>query len=126
MKTPVVDFSFIYELSGNDKAYVYEVIKLYLDTMPSGLEKLEHFIRKTNDYEAIHAQAHFLKSSASVVKIKDMYDSLIEIDILGRQHTGKDEMIVKLDHILANFKEAYPLILAEKEKCKPVKSKAKK
>lgn len=126
MNTPVVDFSFLYDLSGNDKTYIYEVIQLYMDTMPPGLEKLEQLILKTNDYEAIHRQAHFLKSSASIVKVRGMYDDLIEIEILGRQHTGKEEMTARLDHILANFKEAYPLILAEKERCEPAKSNVEK
>lgn len=126
MKTPVADFTFLYDLSGNDKNYIFEVLKLYLDTMPGGLEKLEQSIRKSHEFETIQHNAHFLKSSASVVKVRDMYDGLIEIEILARQRTGRDEMTAKLDHILDNFKEAYPIIMAEKERCKPVKRKAKK
>ena len=126
MKAPLIDFGFLYDLAGNDASYLHEVIKLYLDTIPSGIEKLEQSIRETNDYEIIQKQSHFLKSSASVVKVRDMYDDLIEIEILAGQHAGKNEMIAKLDHLLANFKEALPLIIAEKEKYKLSRSKVTK
>jgi len=126
METPLVDVDFLYNLAANDPIYVYEVIKLYLDTMPAGLEKLEQSIKKANDFEVIQKQSHFLKSSASVVKVRGMYDNLIEIEILARQRTGREEMEQKLDDILANFKEALPLITAERDKCKKAKSKAKK
>jgi len=126
METPIVDVDFLYNLAANDPLYVYEVIKLYLDTMPQGLDKLEQSIRKQGDYDVIQKQAHFLKSSASVVKVKGMYDNLIEIEILARQRTGKDEMVELLDRILANFKEALPVITAERDKCKREKNKAKK
>jgi HPt (histidine-containing phosphotransfer) domain-containing protein len=126
MSIPLIDFDFLRELASNDKTYIYEVIKLYLDTMPSGLEKLEQSIRKASEFEVIQKQAHFLKSSASVVKVRDIYDNLIEIEILARQHSGRDEMNARLDKILANFKEAHPLIIAERDRCKPVKKKAAK
>ena len=126
MTEPLIDFDFLYTLAANDTTYVYEVVKLYLDTMPAGLERLDHSIKNASEYEVIQKQAHFLKSSASVVKVRGMYDQLIEIEILARQHTGRDEMNTKLDQILATFKEAHPLIVAEKDKCKRAKNKAAK
>ena len=86
MKAPLIDFDFLYNLAANDTNYVYDVIKLYLDTMPSGIEKLEQLIRVDGGYEVIQKQAHFLKSSASVVKVRSMHDNLIEIEMLARQH----------------------------------------
>ncbi len=119
MTTPVVDFAFIYEMSDNDTTYVYEIIELYIDTVTNGLTKLEQLIRKTNDFEAIGKQAHFLKSSANVIKVREMYDDLVGINSLARQGTGKDKMLPLLDNMIANFAEARPLLIAEKEKNKP-------
>jgi HPt (histidine-containing phosphotransfer) domain-containing protein len=123
MTAPLIDFDFLYGLASNDKKYVHEVIKLYLDTMPAGLERLEQSIRNGSDYEVIQKQAHFLKSSASVVKVDGMYDDLIAIEGLARQCTGLDEMVTKLDHMLSVFKQAEPTIIAEKKKCAPKKGK---
>ena len=121
MIAPLIDFDFLYDLAGNDTSYIYEVINLYLDSVPTGMEKLEQLIRKTDDYGSIQKQAHFLQSSASIVKVRNMYDGLIEIERLAGLQTNKDEMIIKLEQILADFKEALPLIIKEKEKCIPTK-----
>jgi HPt (histidine-containing phosphotransfer) domain-containing protein len=123
---PLIDFDFLYNLAGNDTVYVFEVIKLYLDTMPAGLERLEQAVRNSDDFDVIHKQAHFLKSSASIVKVRNMHEDLIGIEMLARQQTGKDEMIKRLDDLLVNYREALPLILAERDKCKPKKTKAAK
>jgi len=126
MKAPLIDFDFLYNLAANDTNYVYDVIKLYLDTMPGGIEKLEQLVRTESEFEVIQKQAHFLKSSASVVKVRSMHDNLIEIEMLARQHKDMDKITAKLDHIIETFKEALPVIVAEREKCKPAKVKAVK
>lgn len=120
MSGPLLDISFLYDLADNDNVYIYEVIKLFLDNVPAGLVKLERAIRDTDDYETIRRQAHALKSSAGIVKIREMYNDLAAIEALARQGSGKEEMVVKLESMLANFNEALPLVQAEKEKNKPV------
>src|SRR5690606_15747090 len=66
---PLIDFSVLEEISGNDPGYISDVIEIFLGTMPEGLEKLEHLIKETDDWEATYKQAHFLKSSVSVIKV---------------------------------------------------------
>jgi HPt (histidine-containing phosphotransfer) domain-containing protein len=119
MDTPVVDFSFIYEMSDNDTAYVYEVVSLYLSTLPDNVKNLERLITETDDFEAIQKQAHFLKSSANVIKIRGMYENLVAIEMLARAKTGKEEMGPRLADILANFYEALPIMQAERDNNKP-------
>ena len=122
MTAPILDISFLYELADNDNGYVYEVIKLFLDNVPGNLLKLEKAIKETNDYEIIQRHAHALKSSAGIIKIRGMYDGLAAIEALARQKSGRVEMIAKFDVLLANFNEALPLIEAEKEQKKPMRS----
>jgi HPt (histidine-containing phosphotransfer) domain-containing protein len=116
MTVPLLDISFLYNLADNDNVYINEVIKLFLDNVPNGLAKLEKAINETDDFEVIQRQAHALKSSAGIIKIRGMYEDLVVIEGLARQQAGKDEMLVKLNSILTNFKEALPLIEAEKKK----------
>ncbi len=40
MNNDLVDFSYLHELSGNDTAYIIEVVNLFLGTMPKGLKQL--------------------------------------------------------------------------------------
>ncbi len=120
MELPLLDLSFLYELSDNDTVYIQEVIQLFLNTVPKGLKDLENAVRNTDDFDAIKKKAHFLKSSANIVKVRGMYDDLVEIEALARAEMGKDEITARLNNILVNFNEALPLIRAEKEKCEKI------
>jgi len=118
-KTPLLDLSYLYELSGNDPKYIYDVIEIFLDNTPEGMDKLDELIRTTDDFDAIYKQAHFLKSSVSIVKVRDMYDKLNRIENIARTDKNKPQIISLLDEVQATFSEAMPLILDEKERNKP-------
>jgi len=115
MTTPLLDLSYLEEISGKDQNYIQQVLILYLDAVPEGLSKLEELL-KTDDYPAIQKQAHFLKSSAAIIKVRDMFDNLKEIDMLARQETGKDIMVERMASIKTHFEEALPLIKAERDR----------
>ncbi len=80
MNDSLVDFSFIYDMSDNDSVYVNEVATLFLKTVSDGLAKLEDLINNSDDFEQIRRQAHFLKSSANVIKIKGKF---VEYNLKG-------------------------------------------
>ena len=119
---PLIDFSFLEEISGNDPGYIYDVMEIFMGSMPEGLDKLEKLIRETDDWDATYKQAHFLKSSVSVVKVRNMYDQLARIEALARNKEGKEEINSLLDAILNTFKEARPILLDKLEKSKAAKS----
>lgn len=116
MADELLDLKFLYDLSGNDNAYINDVIRLFIDNVPTGVERLEYLIRETNDNEAIGRQAHLLKSSAGIIKIREMYDDLATLEKMAKQNAPKDDIVARLDNLLANFKEAMPLIHAEEER----------
>ena len=116
MQRPIVDMNFLYEISDGDPGYITDVIDIFLGTMPDGLVKLENLVHKTEDWEATYKQAHFLKSSVSVIKVRDMFDLLGKIEMLAKNKTGKEEIHKLLAEVLAIFKEALPFLLAEKER----------
>jgi len=115
---PLLDFSFLYEISDNDPSYIYDVIDLFLSAMPEGLNKLEKLVAEGTDWDGISRQAHSLKSSVSVIKIREMYENLNIIETLSKQKTGLEEIRTILDNILVVFNEALPLLLEEREKNK--------
>jgi HPt (histidine-containing phosphotransfer) domain-containing protein len=119
MSTPLLDLSYLFEVSCGDPTYIYEVLSIFLETVPASVETLEQTIRGTDDFEAIHRLAHSLKSSASIIRIRDMYDDVTRIDMLSRESKGKDEIVARLENILINFNKAVPLIEAEKGRNKP-------
>ena len=115
---PLIDLNFLQELSGGDAKYIYELLDIFLGTTPEGLETLEQLIRDTTDWEATYKQAHFLKSSVGIVKIRDMHQQLARIEELGRKQEGREEILQLLDKILATFREAHPILIAERDKHK--------
>ncbi len=121
MDTPLIDFSYLEEISQNDNKYMFEVITLFLDTVPKSLETLDQLIRETNDFDSIQRRAHSLKSSSNVIKIRRMFDNVAKIDLLAREKTGKEEMLTRMEDVLTTFNEALPLIKAERKKHKPGK-----
>jgi len=115
MSNNIVDFSYLQELSGNDPGYMSEVLGLFLGTMPDGLRQLGELVRKGTDYDAIYKQAHFLKSSVSVVRVRGMYDQLTALEALGRLHAPQAEMMPVMESLEAIYAEAHPMLVEEKE-----------
>jgi len=119
MNKPPVDFSYIYELSGNDGRYIYEVISLFLNSIPDKLAEFEHVMAGPTDYAVIADQAHFLKSSSSVVLVRDMHQDMAKIELLARKNTGIDDIRALLKNVRLNFDEAIPVLIAERDKNAP-------
>ncbi|HEY9177116.1 MAG TPA: Hpt domain-containing protein [Flavipsychrobacter sp.] len=124
MEEQLVDFSLLEELSGGDPKYKYELLEIFLTTVDGGLENLRSLVEEGLDYDAIYKQAHALKSSAGIVKVKNMYDGLLKIETMGRDIAearstdGKNEIADITKHMMAAYLQARPLLMAEYEKNK--------
>ena len=112
MNKNLVDLSYLYELSGNDASYIAEVMSLFLGTMPEGLEQLAHQIRETQDYEGIYKQAHFLKSSVSVIRVRNMYENLTQLESLAKAQAPREQMLPILTELENIYQAAHPILVA--------------
>lgn len=72
----VVDFSYVMELGGSKPDFIRQVLSIFMENTPPGLKELEQFIRHGRSWEKISKQAHFLKSSVTIIKIKGMHERL--------------------------------------------------
>ena len=119
METSVVDLDSLYQLSGRDPKYIYEVMSLFLEHVPKQLLKLEQLIMdSTTDWAAIRKLSHSMKSSVIFVKVSGMYDHLMKIEAYAKEGKHIDEMREHLQFILNVFREAMPILIAEQEKCR--------
>ncbi len=116
---PLIDMSYILDISGGDPMYMYDITGIFLETMATGLPKLKNLIEEGGDFEKIHKQAHYLKSSAGIIKIRDNYENLIRVDTLAQQKTNIEEIAELFNSIVANFEEALPQLNEIREKNKP-------
>ncbi|MBA3827731.1 MAG: Hpt domain-containing protein [Taibaiella sp.] len=112
----LIDFSFLYEISYGDASCFVEIIDIFLTSVPDAVRKLHDLIHDTDDWEETSRQAHFIKSSVSVVKVRDMYDTLGLIEKLAKEKRDKDEMVRLFGTVEATLNESYPVLEAEKVK----------
>ena len=117
---PIIDYSFLDELSGGEAQYKYDVIGIFLDTVDTGINNLEQLVAEMKDMDALYKQAHALKSSASIVKVRDMYERLAKIEEWGRADVEHDKIRQLFKDMMETYREAHPLLVAEREKNKPV------
>lgn len=125
MHEPLIDFDFLREISGNDPEYMYEVIQIFLDSTPAGIRKLDEMIRELRNWDEISKQAHSLKSSVSVIKVRGVFDQLAEIETLTRlkqelPEPEKGRIRELMTAIATTFSEAEPVLADEMNKHKPV------
>ena len=107
---PSVDLSYVYDLSDNDNQYVCDIISIFLATIPDKILEFEKQVNELQNYKMIAEQAHALKSSSSVIKIRDMHSDLIKIESLAKTNTGIAEIQGYLSNILKNFEDAVPCL----------------
>jgi HPt (histidine-containing phosphotransfer) domain-containing protein len=129
MTLPLIDLSYVEELSCNETDYMYEIINIFISTNTSGLVKLEKLIKMPATYDEIQRQAHFLKSSSAIIKVRNNHEHLVKIDAMMKAaikeqvEPDMNEVKSRLDTILSNYEEALPMLKKEMKKYKP---KAKK
>lgn len=116
MQQPLLDLSFLHEISGNDPSYIKDVLEIFLSSVPEGIKTLEGLVNDTEDWDAIHKQAHFLKSSAGIVRIDNIFEELNIIETLAKEKKDKDKIIELVGRISNSFNRALPLLIAEQEK----------
>ncbi len=113
---PLIDLSYLLDISGNDVAYVAEVTGIFIDTMVVGLPKLTELVNEGADFELIHKQAHFLKSSAGIIKVRNNYDLLVKVNALSLQKSGLPEIRATVHEISTNFNDAFEELVHLRDK----------
>ncbi|MBS1777430.1 MAG: Hpt domain-containing protein [Bacteroidetes bacterium] len=112
---PLVDFSYVEELGGGKPDFVKQVLSIFMENTPPGLKELEAFVQSGRSWDKISKQAHFLKSSVGIVKVRDMHKRLQQIESLAREKKEKDTIKKVLAEIVETFSEAEKIILARME-----------
>jgi PAS domain S-box-containing protein len=86
---------------GGDIELLKEVVGLFLDDYPKALEKVRNAIA-ANDASAVEHHAHSLKGSVSTFGAKDVFESALALEKLGRSGNlaGASAGLAKLENAL--------------------------
>lgn len=106
----LVDFSYIMELGGSRPEFIQQVLTIFMENTPPGLKELEALVKEEQDWERISKQAHFLKSSVGVVKVRDMQQKLQQIETFAREKRDMALIRKLLDEIVVTFAAAEKVI----------------
>lgn len=122
----LVDLSYVEELAGNKPDYIYQVLSIFMDNTPTGLKELEQLVHETDDFEAISKQAHFLKSSVGIVKIRGMHENLQKIETLSKELKNKEVIMPFLNDTVETFREAEIFLNKKMEALAPAEEEGEK
>jgi HPt (histidine-containing phosphotransfer) domain-containing protein len=105
-----VDLSLVVDVTGNNEVYINKMIQMFLEKMPDNLEKIEQGI-KSQDWEITYNAAHSTKSSLSIVKIVDVFDWVLQIEVNAKNKTSLDILPDLIKKIKEKFHFAQALLV---------------
>lgn len=97
-----VDLSILYEISGNDKNFVYRTVSAFLKNMPQTLNKIQQSVSNL-DWENVYFSAHSAKSSLFIIKADDMLDWMIRLEENAKNKVNLDNV----SGLVKKIKEKY-------------------
>lgn len=86
-----IDLSMVYDVSGEDESYVELMVQTFLENMPGTIKKIQQFSIDEN-WQDLYQAAHHAKSTLSVIKIGQMFDAVLAIEVNARGRTNLHEI----------------------------------
>lgn len=104
-----LDTSVLYNLGGTDASYLKLVVQTFLDSMSGVMTKLNNAFA-AKDYDTIMKTAHFAKSSLSVVKIVELFDIMMQLELQCKTKTDLETIGSKLEWLNATYPKAEKIL----------------
>ena len=79
------------ELSGGDKVFILEIIKVFLSDVPKQLEEINYAYNQ-NKYKELALKAHKLKPSIDLLNIKDIAEDIRTIEANASKEIKQDDL----------------------------------
>lgn len=112
----IVDLSYVMDLSYGKPDFLNQVLTIFMENTPQGLLVLADFIsKKTDNWDEISKQAHFLKSSFGIVNVKGMQERLQQIETLAKEKQERPQIEKLLSEMQEIFAIAEKVILRKME-----------
>jgi HPt (histidine-containing phosphotransfer) domain-containing protein len=82
-----VDVTMLYDIAGNDDAYIRMMVYTFLDNLPGTVGKIKDY-HDQEDWDSLYKAAHYAKSSLSIIRISDLYAVAQKIETSAKTRTG--------------------------------------
>ena len=96
---PLYDLSLLKSMSGNDDSFLPMMAKLFVDTAPGILEKMEEALNVA-DWKLVGTLAHKLKPTIDMMKITSLVQVVRLVELNGKSETELETIPEKVNFIL--------------------------
>ncbi len=79
----ILDTESLFRRLGNDNKLIYEILQLFIDTMPAQIDSLKTAVEE-KDTETIKLRAHALKGSAGNISAEKLEKTASQLEITGK------------------------------------------
>ncbi|MFL5753323.1 MAG: response regulator, partial [Bacteroidia bacterium] len=107
-KKPVIDFSKIRSITGNNEERFFELLELSLKNIDRDVKKLDSAIENKN-FSDIRSLAHKLKSTFGLYELNDIFKTLDGIEELGEKKTS----LKKIEKEFTQLKQPISNVVSE-------------
>lgn len=105
-----VDVSMLYEVAGDDIAYINTMVSTFLENMPPAINKIETAFAE-GDHDSLYKAAHYAKSSFSVIKISDVFTYVQDIERVAKQKLDLNTLPPLIKYVKEKFAIAEKVLL---------------
>ncbi|MFK5855426.1 MAG: Hpt domain-containing protein [Bacteroidota bacterium] len=102
----------ISEYVGGDKDEILEMITLFLETIPTDIDKLPEFANN-GDWQSVYKIAHKVKPSFDVFAMDDIHADLRTIEVLARNNNEDGNLVALISELIEKVNDIVLLLKAE-------------
>lgn len=110
-----IDLTFLRTFTKEDPEKIKKYIGMFLRIAPEAIQQMETYLA-TQDYDALKVNAHSLKPQISYMGIKELEQTIKEIEYQAGSKSNVDQLPDKIASFKSGCEEAYILLKAEVEK----------
>ncbi|MCI5083148.1 MAG: ATP-binding protein [Saprospiraceae bacterium] len=108
-----VNLDYLYEISGNDKFFVIEMLDTFLAEIPTGIKELQGQLDK-EDFARLAKTAHRLKPNLMMVGLPNGEKMAKDLELYAKSEQADPEQIKQMTHqLLAAIDQIIPILKEE-------------
>ncbi len=104
-KLEVIDLTYLKMVYKKDPQKIYNILKLYYDTLPSQVHELKTF-NDQRDYKKLKSKINSLKTKMSYLGLKKIYEDLRGIELLLNENKNLNKVSELLEKTIQDWSKA--------------------
>lgn len=89
--TEKVDLTYLHKVSNNNKEFVSEIVKSFIDNTPRAINQIKAELKK-GDWVKMEKEVHKIKSTLSMIGLTSTREKAIEIELLTHSQADNDRL----------------------------------